>query len=367
MGTRHLRNAPTHSIMIDYSQALLHSLAIHGVGNSHREEGNTVSNRLAKPSAEVEALLMQYFLRPFMKPLEVHQFVLDEDSPELNAVYRQACKIFDTPEDMLGQSVNMLNHLYKQSEHPHIKVGELFVVHFTTMGFEDEVLDAVGIFKAETKTPFFKFVTPTDDGATGLELVDDLGVNALKLDKGCIIMNTDRETGFRVLTVDANNYDADYWKRNFLNITRCNDHHFQTKNHIEMVKEFSKDVLAPNNRTEQIAFVNESVQYMADNEAWDNDDFGVTVLRNADLQHAFNDYRQQFSQKTGVALEDSFDISVPEVQQQKRKYKNQIDLDTQIQIRLPFSPDGRQPHIERGYDEVRGMFFYKVFFMKEFE
>jgi hypothetical protein len=79
----------------------------------------------------------------------------------------------------------------------------------------------VGIFKAETKTPFFKFATPTDDGATGLELVDDLGVNALKLDKGCIIMNTDRETGFRVLTVDANNYDADYWKRNFLNITRC--------------------------------------------------------------------------------------------------------------------------------------------------
>jgi hypothetical protein len=70
-----------------------------------------------------------------MKPLEVHQFVLDEDSPELNAVYRQACKIFDTPEDMLGQSVNMLNHLYKQSEHPHIKVGRAVRGAFHHHGF----------------------------------------------------------------------------------------------------------------------------------------------------------------------------------------------------------------------------------------
>jgi len=351
--------------MIDFSQVLMRSLALHGVGNSHREEGNTISNRLAKPSPELEVLLQQFLLRPFLKCTEVYQFALDADQPEMNAVYRQVSKIFETPEDLLGQSINILNHLYKQSEHPIIKSGELFVAHFTTMGFEGEVVDAVGIFKAETKTPFFKFLEPTEEGVTGLELVDDLGVNALKLDKGCIVMNIDHATGFRVLTVDSNNYDAEYWKRNFLNIERCNDHHFQTKNHIEMVKEFSKAVLAPNNRTEQIAFVNESVQYMEDNEAWDNDDFGVTVLRNADLQHAFNDYRQQFSQKTGVALEDSFDISVPELQQQKRKYKNQIDLDTQIQIRLPFNPDGQQPHIERGYDEVRGMFFYKVFFMKE--
>lgn len=351
--------------MIDYSQVLMPGLALHGVGNSHREEGNTISNQLAQLSDELEALLQPYLLRPFLKCTEVYQFVLDVESPEMNAVYRQVSKIFDTPEDLLGQSIHILNHLYKQSEHPHIKVGELFVARFTTLGFEGEVVDAVGIFKAETKTPFFKFMEPTSDGVTGIELVDDLGVSALKLDKGCIIINTDRETGFRVLTVDANNYDAEYWKRNFLNIERCNDHHWQTKNQIEMVKEFSKVVLAPSNRTEQIAFVNESVQYMEDNEAWDNDDFGVTVLRNADLQHAFNDYRQQFGQKTGVALEDSFDISVPELQQQKRKYKNQIELDTQIQIRLPFSADGTQPHIERGYDEVRGMFFYKVFFMKE--
>jgi len=348
--------------MIDYSQAKITSIALHKVGNRHREEGNFISKELAQLTPQAEELLMQYFLRPFLKATDVYQFG-SIDELGANAVFKSAQAIFDDINSVLPESINLLMHLHEQSNHPHIKIGEVFVVHFSTMAFDNEVVDAVGIFKAETKNPFFKFIEQTDI----LELVDHLGVSANKLDKGCLIFNTQRELGFRVLTVDANNYDSEYWKLNFLNIERCNDNHFQTRSHVEMVKEFSRDILAPNNRTEQIAFVNESMEYMNDKEEWDNDDFGVTVLRNADLQHAFNDYRQQYSERTGVALEDSFDISVPELQSQKKKYRNQINLDTHIQIKLPFSPDGQQANIERGYDEVKGMFYYKVFFMKEFE
>lgn len=341
--------------MIDNSQTRLTALALHRVGSRHREEGSFISDRLAEPDAELEALLLTYVLRPFAKCTEVYEFAEGGPSP----VKDFAAAILQNTDDLLPRSVEILTHLYEQSGHPHIRVGEVFVAHLTGVFFEGQMVDAVGIFKAETRSPFFKF----DETDGQLLLVDDLGVNAQKLDKGCLIMDTD--DGLRVLTVDANNYDADYWKRNFLNLVQANDSHFQTRNHVEMVKEFSKEVLAPGNRTEQIAFVNEAVQFMNDREEWDNDDFGLTVLRNADLQDAFNGYRQQFSERTGVPLEDSFDISMPELQQQKRKYRNQIDLDTRIQIRLPFSPDGTQPNIERGYDEAKGMFFYKVYFLKE--
>jgi len=343
--------------MIDHSQTQLTALAIHRVGNRHREEDNVISDRLASLTEEQQALVLAFVLRPFVKCTEVYAFAEGDPSP----IKALAETVLNDPEALLTGSVQILQHLYAQSDNANIRVGEVFVAHLTAVYFEGQVLDAVGIFKAETKGPFFKF--NEEDGE--LVLVNDLGVNAQKLDKGCLIMDTGEEGGLRVLTVDANNYDADYWKRNFLHIVQANDSHFQTKNHVQMVKEFSKDVLAPGNRTEQIAFVNEAVQFMSDREEWDNDDFGLTVLRNADLQNAFNDYRQQFSERAGVPLEDSFDISMPELQQQKRKYRNQIDLDTKIQIKLPFSPDGTQPHIERGYDEVRGMFFYKVFFLKE--
>lgn len=343
--------------MIDHSQTKLTALALHRVGNLHREEANFLSERTAQLSDEQEALLMAFSLRPFLKCTEVHEFAEGGSA----TVKLAATAILKDPETLLEQSVVLLEHLYEQSAHPHIKVGEVFVTHLTGIYFEGQMLDAVGIFKAETKGAFFKF----SEAEGELMLVDDLGVNAQKLDKGCLIIDTGEEHGLRVLTLDANNYDADYWKRHFLNVVQANDRHFQTRNQVQMVKEFSKEVFAPGNRTEQIAFVNEAVQFMSDREEWDNDDFGLTVLRNADLQDAFNDYRQKFSEKAGVPLEDSFDISMPELQQQKRKYRNQIDLDTRIQIRLPFSPDGSQPHIERGYDEQRGMFFYKVYFLKE--
>jgi hypothetical protein len=343
--------------MIDHSQAQLTALALHRIGNRHREEHNFLSDQLAQLSDEQEALLLAFVLRPFAKCTEVYEFTEGDPSP----VKDYATTILNSPDVLMEQSVHILQHLYAQSDHPHIRVGEVFVTHITGIYFEGKLVDAVGIFKAETKSVFFKF--NETDGE--LVLVDDLGVNAQKLDKGCLIMDTGTENSLRVLSVDANNYDADYWKRNFLGLVQANDSHFQTRTHVQMVKEFSKDVLAPGNRTEQIAFVNEAVQFMNDREEWDNDDFGLTVLRNADLQNAFNDYRQQFSERAGVPLEDSFDISMPELQQQKRKYRNQIDLDTKIQIKLPFSPDGTQQHIERGYDEAKGMFFYKVYFLKE--
>lgn len=343
--------------MIDHSQVQLASMAIHRVGNRHHGEACVTSTRLLQLDSEQEALLLNFLLKPFSKCTEVYRFV-EMANNEMPAI---AKGILDSPETLLERSSEILDHLYAQSDHPHIKSGELLVVHFKTMGFEDAVMDTLGIFKAETLSPYFKF----EEAEDGMELIDDFGVNATKLDKGCLIMNTDHDTGFRILTVDANSYDAAYWKLNFLGLEQANDHHFQTRRHVELVKEFSKEVYAPNNRTEQIAFVNEAVQYMQDNGSWEDDDFGVTVLRNDDLRSAFNDYRDQFSERAGVPLENSFDISMPELEHQRRKYRNRIDLDTRISINLPFSPDGSQPHIERGYDEEKGMFFYKVFFNRE--
>ena len=67
-----------------------------------------------------------------------------------------------------------------------------------------------------------------------------------------------------------------------------------------------------------------------------------------------------------LTFADAFDISKPILQKEKRKIKNYIKLDTNIQIKLDFNnPESSQRFIEQGYDEERGMNFYKVYFNKE--
>jgi hypothetical protein len=42
-------------------------------------------------------------------------------------------------------------HLYEQSNHPHIKNGEVYVTYLTNVNIDNNVVDAIGIFKADCK------------------------------------------------------------------------------------------------------------------------------------------------------------------------------------------------------------------------
>jgi hypothetical protein len=63
----------------------------------------------------------------------------------------------------------------------------------------------------------------------------------------------------------------------------------------------------------------------------------------------------------------SFSISNPAVKSIKRKIKNLIKLDTDIEIKVkaPSAEASETSYIERGYDELKGMHYYKVFFNEE--
>ena len=74
------------------------------------------------------------------------------------------------------------------------------------------------------------------------------------------------------------------------------------------------------------------------------------------------------SYQTDFALDevDDFDISKRAVKTAKRKIKSNIKLDTKIQIRLDFNnPESSQDFLEKGFDESKGMHFYKVYFNEE--
>ena len=80
----------------------------------------------------------------------------------------------------------------------------------------------------------------------------------------------------------------------------------------------------------------------------------------------FDQYKSMYEDKHSVAIPDSFAISTPVIEKQKKQIKNEIKLDTNIQIKIGVNnPDSIERFIEKGYDHEKDMSFYKVYYNNE--
>jgi hypothetical protein len=344
--------------MLNFSNLHFQKLAIHKVGNKHSGENIFISDELFEPDEDLKGALLHYFLKPFKKVEEQYRFRHISDL-ELHEMYSYSKQIFENPDNFLAFSIHILKYLLGQSDHPNIKSGELYITYFSDVIIEDEIVDAIGIFKSERKNTFLKVA----EGGNSLQINKLDGISIEKLDKGCLILNTEKSDGYRVLTVDNNKYDAMYWIHHFLGIDQVENNSFHTKLYLEMCTEFAGDVIAPEDKREQIKFMSDSVEYFAANENFDFEEFKEQVLpQNEEIQKEFKTYQQDF------ALDEvnNFEISEVALRSAKRKIKSLIKLDTDIQIKLSMTnPESSQAYIERGFDEEKGMYFYKIFFNEE--
>ncbi|MBK9479120.1 MAG: nucleoid-associated protein [Bacteroidetes bacterium] len=350
--------------MIDISRANLELISLNKVGNKAKGENNIISPDLFYPNDEEKNELLVHFLVPFKNLAEVNRFCHSSDI-EYNEVYSFCCKIFKKNKEFLKYSSSIIKHLYEQSDHPNIKSGEVSLVYFHDIIFEGQLSSAIGIYKSERKESFFQF----KKSGGGLVLATQKGIASKKLDKACLIINIEEEDGLRVLSLDNNNYDTEYWKYKFLQIEEIQDFNFQTRSYISLCKNFSNDVVErQEGKKESISFLNQSMKYLSNNESLEEEEFIQTVFDNKEIRQQFINYKKQYEENYDVILHDEFEISKSVLHTQKRKVKNQINLDTQIQIKLGFNEEiASDQYIERGFDESKKMFFYKIFFNKELE
>ncbi|MFL0086098.1 nucleoid-associated protein, partial [Tenacibaculum maritimum] len=67
-----------------------------------------------------------------------------------------------------------------------------------------------------------------------------------------------------------------------------------------------------------------------------------------------------------VLIRNNFDVSDAVLNKEKSKFKTEIKLDTNIQIKIDIdAPDASSEYLEKGYDEDKKMKFYKVYFNDE--
>jgi hypothetical protein len=306
----------------------------------------------------MEKILSDYFLTPFTS--EEYYQLYHESDLALNEVYTYISKIFDEPEQLYEQSVNLAKHLYEQSTHPKIKGGEFYTVYFKDCILDGETLDAVGLFKSENKDTFLKVLQ--QNGNFNLE--SDKGINIKKLDKGCLIFNKERENGYVVAVVDNTNkgVEAQYWIDDFLHVRQRKDEYANTQNFMSLAKNFVVKELPKEfevSKADQIDLLNKSLHFFKEKDTFDIDDFANEVISQPEIIEKFYQYKQEYENQSDVVIDNQFAISEAARKKQQRSYKRVINLDKKIQIII----SGNRQNIEQGEDE-RGK-FYKVYYNNE--
>lgn len=338
----------------------LQYLALHKIGNKTNDEGIRLSKDCIKVNSDINNLLLTYFLSPF-KSQEYYN-LYHESNINLNAVYSFVSQIFDSPTSFYDQSVGIAKHLYEQSIHPKVKPGELYVAFLKDCIVDGDTMDAIGLFKSESKETYLK-VYPTSDN---YNIENEDGININKLDKGCLIFNKERENGYMVAVIDNNGKgsDAQYWVDHFLHVRQRNDEYLQTSHALSLCKNFVAQRLPEEfevSKADQVDILNKSVQFFKEKEKFELDDFTNEVLYEQQVRKSFIKYKSDYERERDFEFSDHFDISEAAVKKQSRVMKSVIKLDKNFHIYV----HGKHEYIIKGYDEETGLNFYKLFFKDE--
>ena len=349
--------------MITFVEASLTRISIHFTGNKIIDESYRLSDKPLEIEDEIlSTLLMQYFLSPFEKVNEVYRLYHPSGNLGLNEMYYFSTAIFNELEKFHENSEQITKHLFDVSAHPKIKSGEVYIVYFDKLQIEGELHQALGIFKSENKESYLK-VQPNEEGFN--LRYEEQAINIKKLDKGCIIFNTEKEEGYKVSIIDqTNSNEAAYWMDDFLKLTMRNDSYNQTNNTLSVYKKFITTQVDEEfniSKTDKIDLLNRSIKYFKEKDHFNMDEFNKEVIGYEEGIQSFNNYKKTYEQEADVQMDDSFAINDAAVKKQARAYKSILKLDKNFHIYI----HGNKEFIEKGFDEEKNMNFYKVYFKNE--
>lgn len=349
--------------MLNLFNAQIEVLSLHKIGNKSRNESMVLSEQPYKLNDEITPLLKEFFLKPFREKEENYFQFAHEVDLEYNNMFRFVSNIFENSNRSHEISKNITEHLFEQSNHPHIKNGEVYVVYFTNVSIDNIITDAVGIFKSEIKKDFIQI----QENESHLEMLLEQGILLEKIDKGALIFNHKKEEGYKILTIDSNRYDARYWLEHFLSVDTFQDENFNTKRYLKLCQDFAKEVVFPaEDKQQEVLFMNKAINHFAKNDEFEETAFLNEVLDNPDLIPEFKNFKVDKAAKYSIEDLTEFPISNSAVSEVKRKFKSVINLDTNIQIKLNFiNQESAEKFVEKGYDEERQMYYYIAYFNKE--
>jgi len=344
---------------LDLTQVELEYLITHHVGNKLRDEKYILSGEATSVDEETKGFLLKYFLSPF-KAEEFYSFA-HPVALESNDIFAVAENIFSNRDGFIDESQKIAKLLYEQSMHPRIKEGELNIAFFSNVVLDEQMLDAIGIFKSETDVPFLKMKSQNQK----FIINHDYGFEIKGIDKACIIFNTDKQEGYKVLIIDHTNksVEAQYWKDDFLKVKPINNEFHQTNQFLGIAKNFVTKQLGEEfevSKADKIDLLNRSVEYFKTHENFDKKEFEEEIFQSNEIINSFQNFDSTFRQEHEIELSDNFEISAQAVKKQAKVFKSVLKLDKNFHIYI----HGDSELIEQGV-EKDGRKYYKIYFQQE--
>lgn len=333
-------------------------IVIHRVGNKVNQEGLFLSSQELELEEEMKEQLSEFFISAF-KSEEQFQFY-SESYLTNNPIFSSVSEIFEDKEKFLWESENIAKYLYDVAENPRVQGGELFVVYFEGEETETGKIDSLGIFKIEKRLPFLKINANEEDNYW---IEKDFGIGLSKLDKGAIIYNTGKETGYVLSVIDNNkNGDVYYWFEDFLKVKQRDDDYFHTQETLAVYKDYITKQLPQEfevSKADQADFLNKSINFFKEKEEFNFEEFTNEVLEDQNVIDSFVNFKTDYEQETQMSISEDFAIHPTAVKKQQRYFKSVIKLDKNFHIYV----HGDRKMIETGQDE-KGK-YYRLYFEEE--
>lgn len=321
------------------------------VGNKSNDDGVAFSDSLCQMEGVEEHLLS--LINASFKFDDWKQFYYI-DGLEMNPAYRFVTKIFDDENSLVKQSNNLARHLYEQSIHPNIKIGEFYVVLLDGCVIDGVETNAVGLFKSEV----METVLTVKMEHNHLVLSPQMGMSLKKLEKGCIIFNVEKEQGYKLAVVDNTNpkSDAHYWADNFLHVKDCNDDYHQTVKLMDMCTGFVQQ-LKEQSEVDSVIAAKKTAELLKTSETVQVDDLADLLCQNEEQKQAFDTYRQSFEEEYG-SFADEISVVSKAASRKPVSRMNVLKLGNDFEVKV-LNPDA---DIESGVDELSGKRFYTLYY-----
>lgn len=348
--------------MISRKNATISKFIIHKVGNKFNSTKNAFSEKLVDFDEASYDLMLPFLLRPFSSVVQSYRFN-HHANISLNEMNSYTTQLFSDDNAFIETSKHVVTHLYEQSTSAQIKTGDVLIVMFEGIEYKEITTNAIGVFKIENKVSFFQTYLENNS----YDVLVQQGISSKKVDKGCLILNQSDTEGKIVLSVDNNNYDAQYWINQFLNIKYADDANNHTQQYIALCKEFSNEILKTSyGAQERNTFLAKTIDFFKENEVVNVERFKEDIFEDEKQIREFENYKKEFEGEQNILIRNQFDVAEAVVNKEKKKIKTDIKLDTNIQIKLDIdAPDASAEYLERGYDESKKMHYYKVYFNTE--
>lgn len=281
----------------------LDKFIVHFVGNKTNGNGAQFSNTLTQ--CEGIEVHLKNLLNNNFQLYELYSFYFVPQL-ELNPIFNFVNLIFEATNEFVEQSQNCARYLYDKSIHPQIKAGELCFSYFRDCEFNGNIIDCISIFKSENKDTFLKIHSRGEN----FEIESESGININKLDKGCLIFNTEKENGYIIAIVDNTNKgtEAKYWIDDFLHVRPRKDSFNQTQNMLSLCKSFVSQLPSGNGKVEKATYMNRSVAALKE-ESVNINKFAEQVFEVPELVSEFKQYKETYLRKRDIEIDDTFETA----------------------------------------------------------